>query len=177
MDNHKPSNSPAENVGKGSQTMHRKYKTLLQNGAESLFLNGGCHVFALALHQRFGYPLVCVRDSSSNSVPHAYCRSAEYAVDVRGFCHEKRLLDAKRWNVYPFYAATATPSEMKKHYVYSVPRVGLYENPLFLREARIQAKKQIDAYIKHYDGTLKSLIGPHPFLRETSEEEIDSLFS
>jgi hypothetical protein len=158
--------------------MEQRYETLLQGSDEILFLQGGCHVFALALHDRFDYVLICVKhvNPASRCVPHVYCKSGGYAVDVMGFTPEKLLLDAKRWNLPPFFAATFKPSELEDHYVCTVPCPGLYADFTFMQRARIRAEQRIDDYIAHYNGTLRTPIGPHPFLRKTTEEEINEIF-
>src|SRR5271157_5259288 len=133
--------------------MDEQYKKLLQASDEHLFLNGGCHVFALALHERFRYPLVCVRESSSNCVPHVYCRVDEYAIDVIGFTVEKQILDAKKWNVHPFSAIPVTPFDLQKYYVNTFPCPGLYADDSFMSQAGLRANKRITDCISFYDGT------------------------
>ena len=156
--------------------MEQHYQDLLNRSDEYLFLNGGCHVFALALHEQFRYPLVCVRKSCSNCVPHVYCRYGEYLVDVMGFAHEKQVLDTQLWNVHPFFATLATLSELESHYVVTFPCSGLYGDELFLCQARLRAERRITDYITFYNGTCRQSIEPHPLLKGTSEADIESIF-
>ncbi len=157
--------------------MEPHYRDLLRQSDEYLFLNGGCHVFASALHERFRYPLVCVRHASSRSVPHVYCRCEDYMVDVMGLTREKEVLDARLWNVHPFCAVPVTLTEMESYYVRSFPCPGLYADEQFLRQARLRAKNRIAGHLSLYDGTSRQPIGPHPFLERTSEADINGIFS
>ena len=157
--------------------MDQRFKKLFQGSDECLFLCGGCHVFAEALHERFQYPLVCVRECSSNCVPHAYCRYGEYLVDVMGFTRETQILDVRKWNVPPFFTIPVTLSEMKSYYVQTIPCSGLYGDKSFLCRARRRAEKRIKDYIMFYDGTCKWSIESHPLLKETSEADIESILS
>lgn len=157
--------------------MDPHYRDLLSQNEEYLFLNGGCHVFASALHDRFRYQLVCVRHSSSGSVPHVYCRCEGYMVDVMGFTHEREVLDARFWNVPPFSAVLVTPAEIARYYVRSFPCPGLYADEQFLTQARLRAEKRIVDYLRFYDGAFSQSIRPHPFLERTSEADINAIFS
>jgi hypothetical protein len=156
--------------------MDERFKKLLEGSDECLFLNGGCHVFALALQKQFHYPLVLVRENGTQNVPHVFCRSGEFAVDGMGFTIEKDVFSAKEWIQPLFSAEIITPSELEKHYVYTAPCPGLYADDSFMSQARRQAKKRITDYIRFYDGTCKCQIRPHPFLKKTTNAEYDSIF-
>lgn len=143
---------------------------------EHLFLYGGCHVFALALQKQFHYPLVLVRENGTQNVPHVFCRSGEFAVDVIGFTLEKQILEAKQWNVHPFSAIPVTPSELEKYYAYTFPCPGLYADDSFISQAGRQANKRIMDYFKFYDGTCKCRIKSHPFLEKPTNAEYESIF-
>lgn len=161
--------------------MYERFKRLLQADDECLFLNGACHVFALALHERFHYPLVLVllADEIKQNVPHVFCRSSEFAVDVIGFTPEKQLVDAKQWNesrsMPQSCVIPVTRQELESHYVQTVPCPGLYGDELFLCEARLRAETRITHYMKFYDGTYRCGIIPHPFLEKPTSEEYDSI--
>jgi hypothetical protein len=156
--------------------MDERYKKLLKGSDECLFLNGGCHVFALALQKQFHYPLVLVRENGKQNVPHVFCRSGEFAVDVMGFTIEKDIFSAKMW-IQPFFSAEIiAPSDLEKYYVYTVPCPGLYADDLFMSQAGLRAEKRITDYIKYYDGTCECQIRPHPFLKKTTNAEIDNIF-
>ena len=157
--------------------MDERYEKLLQGNDEYVFLNGGCHVFALALHQRCRYPLVCLRDSSSNCVPHVYCRYAEYLVDVMGFNPEQDILEAQKWTPHDGYSAEeVTPLGLEQSYIFVFPCHGLYGNPDFLLEARTRADTRIRDYIVSFDGTCKQSIKRHRFLNEMRADS-DNVFN
>ena len=131
--------------------MNERYQNLLRDSDEFLFLNGGCHVFALALEKQFHYPLVLIRENGKQNVPHVFCRSGEFAVDVMGFTIEQDILKAKKWLPHDqFSAEIIKPSELKKYYVYTC-RPGLYADDLFMSEAGLRAEKRIADYIRFYD--------------------------
>jgi hypothetical protein len=156
--------------------MNERYKNLLRGSDDCLFLDGGCHVFALALEKQFHYPLVLVRENSKQNVPHVFCRSDEFAVDVMGFTIEKDILSAKMWVPPLFSAEIVVPSDLGKFYVYTAPCPGLYADDLFMFQGSLQAEKRIADYIRFYDGTCKCQIRPHPFLTPTTNAEIDDIF-
>jgi len=65
--------------------------TILSDGRSAeIFLHGYCDVFALALHQAFGYEMEQMADSAEpDTLVHAYCISHNAAgnkvfIDVRG---------------------------------------------------------------------------------------------
>jgi hypothetical protein len=156
--------------------MNERYKKLLQGSDEGLFLNGGCHVFVLALERQFHYPLVLIGENGKKNVPHIFCRSGEFAVDVMGFTIEKDILSAKMWVPPLFSAEIIASSDLEKYYVYTAPCPGLYADDLFMSKARLRAEKRITDYIRFYDGTYKCQIKPHQFLTKTTSAEIDDIF-
>jgi hypothetical protein len=156
--------------------MNRNYNALLEcDDDENLFLNGGCHVFALSLHERLQLPLFLVRESASPNAAHVFCRSGEFAIDVMGFTLEQDIIEAKVWIHPSWVVEEASPLEMEKNYIYSLCP-GLCAEPSFLRLAHARAKKRIDDYIKFYDGTFKRQIRPHPYLTKTTDSEYDNIF-
>lgn len=157
--------------------MNERYEQLLQGSDECLFLKGGCHVFALALQKQFHYPLILVRESGKQNVPHVYCRWGEFMVDVIGFSIEKDILEAKKWNCHPFSIETIAPSDLGKYYAHTAPCPGLYADGLFLSQARLRAEKRIAGFIRFYDGPCKYQTKPHPFLTQTTNAEIDNILS
>jgi len=93
-----------------------------------------------------------------------------------GFTIEKDILENQKW-IAPCYSAEGiTPSDMEKLFVYAFPSGGgLYADESFLRQARSRAEKRITCYIRFYDGTCRCMIGPHPFLTENTDAEIDDV--
>lgn len=67
------------------------------------YLHGQCHVFALALHLEFGFPMVYSIDEydlerECEVLIHAFCLHGHYAVDVRGYMHSDDILDDFDYN-------------------------------------------------------------------------------
>jgi hypothetical protein len=155
----------------------QRYQELLRSSDEDLFLQGACHVFALALHERFEYVLVWVTASPSKGVAHVYCRLGEYAVDVMGFTPEKDILDAKQWNPPGFSVENVFRPEIEKSYILTPPCPGLYADARFMLEARNRADNRVRDYLKYFDGTCRQSIKPHPFLNLTSRAETERIFS
>jgi hypothetical protein len=62
----------------------RKFKELLWKESDEIFFSAGmCHVFAIAMHRRYGYPLK-VMQKSDGRISHAYCERNGQPFDVRG---------------------------------------------------------------------------------------------
>lgn len=65
----------------------------------SIFLHGVCGIFALALHETFGYELWVVAyepedwededDAWTNRLVHVYCQKDGYYIDVRGITDDR----------------------------------------------------------------------------------------
>ena len=65
----------------------------------SIFLHGVCGIFALALHETFGYGLWVVAfepenwgdedDTWANRLVHIYCQKDDCYIDVRGITHDR----------------------------------------------------------------------------------------
>lgn len=67
------------------------------------YLHGECHIFALALHLEFGYPIQLAIDAfdleiESERLIHAYCIKDDKAVDVRGLVNIGEILDDFDYN-------------------------------------------------------------------------------
>ncbi len=137
---------------------------------------GACHVFASALHEQFGYPLVLVRENGARHVAHVFCRSEAFAVDVMGFTPEKDILESQKWIAPCYSAEVITPPDMETFYVCTYPSDGgLYADDAFLRQARRRAERRITDYIRFYDGACRCTIRPHSFLTKTTDAEIDDV--
>lgn len=134
----------------------RLHKELLaSNDDVHLFRHGGCHVFALALHERFNYPLRVIPGHDNNGIAHIYCKFAgtpAFAVDVLGFTLEDDLV----WKCFASPGATRCISR--------VELVGLFE-PLslermcgedwFVQPARERAERRIERYMEIFSGQRK----------------------
>ena len=93
------------------------------------YLHGECHLFALALHQVFGYEMVFVFDEMDSEVEtevliHAYCKNGEHCVDARGVFEEKNALDDYDYNL-PYQV------DVSKKEAYSLIETGFLHAPAF----------------------------------------------
>src|SRR6266568_254559 len=150
-----------------------KYQPLLHGDPIDLFAEGGCHVFAIALQERFGYPLRLLRKDEDGSVSHVYCYCGVepcYAVDVLGHTEERaRLWDfglqrpvhelANAGLGYPAPSSwdpviDITVNELRQHFTVK-PGKGLFAHRNFMVAARISAEERISKYLEFYDGSSK----------------------
>jgi hypothetical protein len=73
---------PSPTNDKLLEEKRQHYSSLLEENDETLFGHGACHIFALELNRRYGYPLrICQRDNGR--VPHAFCLRHGKPFDVR----------------------------------------------------------------------------------------------
>jgi len=134
----------------------RLHKGLLDSDDVGLFTRGGCHIFALALHDRFKYPH-CIPGHSGKAVSHIYCRFVgppHYAVDVFGFTPE-----ADR--VWDFSGLTTPSMSREELLLLSRPLAdgtGLCSDDWFVIPARQRAERSIDQFVDVFSGNRKGRI-------------------
>jgi len=134
------------------------HRTLLNSDDVKLFTQGGCHVFALALHERFKYPIHCIRGAFG--ISHIYCRFAgppPYAVDVLGFTPE----DDRIWK--DFGSPCRQPpvislTEMRSLFKPLTCDGGMCGADWFVCPARQRAERRIDKFIDIFCGKHKERI-------------------
>jgi hypothetical protein len=137
--------------------LHRR---LLKSDDVTLFTQGGCHVFALALHERFNYPVHYIPGTAGNGVSHIYCRfvgPTPYAVDVLGFTPE----DDRIWKDFgspcrnpPFVSLTQLRSFFKP----LTSDDGMCGEEWFVCAARQRADRRIEEFIDIFSGTRQERI-------------------
>lgn len=161
--------------------MDSKYKQLLTKDDLSLFFNGGCHVFALALQDRFGYSLVLLRNSKHKppqGVVHVYCRVGEFAIDAKGFVLESELLG--EYGCLPcdqdFSPAIVSKTELEDFFVQLFPGGGLYADLEFMEMAGNRAKERIQFFLPHFDGSFRNELPGSPRVHKTTADEYESIF-
>lgn len=142
----------------------RKFRALLASDDDvALFGEGACLVFAVALHETFGYRLVWIPGHPDfavqgvRPVSHVFCLlsdSDDYAVDVRGTRRISDVLDA-------FGGTDAILTSLPELLEWRCdPRRGIYAEPWFHDAALIRARKRIEWHRGFFDGTKKELIPP-----------------
>src|SRR5437016_6065552 len=96
------------------------FAKMLDEDDVTLFLHGACHVFVLALHQRFGYPMFLLRDLGTldqKSAAHVYCRFSDSAsVDVAGIAPENLALAELGWSGQTYRRMQTSPKELQSFF-------------------------------------------------------------
>ena len=123
-----------------------------------LFTNGGCGVFAKAIHEAFGYPLHYIPGHDSQRISHVYCRLASeglnYAIDVIGSTRE----DERVWKGFGgLCAPEITLAELEARMVAGGEET-LFGERWFLEAAAVRAMARIQSYRQYFDGTKKAVI-------------------
>jgi len=136
------------------------YENLLVERDDVLFLHGACHVFALALRERFSYSLRMVRDTTAmlpNGATHVFCHfDASRGVDVLGLFNVAQRLRDEGWLPLRYEIVAVTDSDLAAYYT-GVPGGGLYLEPSFVAKVKGRAVALIDQFGDHYCGQ-----NPHP---------------
>jgi hypothetical protein len=135
--------------------LHNKLLTL---DDVCLFTKGGCHVFALALYERFGYPIRVILGHSNDGIAHIYCQFAgppNFAVDVIGFTPE----DDRMWKDFGGLSTRLINRTELLDLFKPLSEHGMCGEDWFVRPARQRADRRIEAYIDIFSGERKVQIG------------------
>jgi hypothetical protein len=151
--------------------LEQRASTLLALPGDELFAHGGCHVFALALKERFSYPLLWVREEGG---PHDHVACApEHGrlLDVFGwFSHDEyrreEMLDRRQISFL-----LIQEEEVKRRFIFA-PGQGYYAHPDFFCPATERARTWIAKYREYFDGTRKVTIPSLHRVKKTSGEDI-----
>src|SRR5438093_975082 len=116
---------------------------------DTLFLHGACHVFALALHERFNYQIVLLQDRTAeepkNAAVHVYCLFSEgQSVDVVGISREEEALEELELSGSKYLKLKVLAKELEKYFTVTEGS-GLCADPEFLRATRARAEPRINA--------------------------------
>lgn len=139
-----------------------RFRALLAGDDDvALFGEGGCLVFAIALHEIFRYQFVWIPGHSDFAVQgvvpvsHVFCLLVdkdEYAVDVRGTRRVHEVLDC-------FGGTEAVLTSAPELLAWrSDPRRGIYAEPWFHDAAIVRARTRIERHRSYFDGTRKESI-------------------
>ena len=155
------------------------YANLLKEDDVTLFRSGACHVFTLALHERFGYPMSLIRDfrvPHQKNATHVYCHfSGTHSVDVVGIAPEKIALAELGWSGPNYSRVEASPNEIKTFYT-TESGGGLYADLEFLTLTQERAQKRIKTYRDYYSETILSAVPRASRIRPASQKEIQAIF-
>jgi len=137
------------------------HEELLKSDDVRLFTGGGCHVFALALHDRFNYPVHYIPGHGGKGVSHIYCQVAgtpNYAVDVLGFTPEEDRV----WKDFGS-VCRVTPVISREKLLSLFKQLpedgGMCGADWFVRPARQRAELWIDRFWDVFSGKRKERIG------------------
>src|SRR5208282_6062896 len=130
------------------------HKKVLDSDDVRLFTQGGCHIFALALHDRFNYPIHYIPGHSGKGVSHIYCRFAgppHYAVDVQGFTPEGERI----WDFSGLITHLMTREELLSLFRPLGDAAGMCGDEWFVRPARQRAECRISQFEEVFSGNRK----------------------
>lgn len=121
-----------------------------------LFTQGGCAVFALVLHQEFGYRIRYIPGHGGVSISHVFCHllaDAEYAVDVIG----TKITSDRVWDFGGLCAPFISADNLRSKFV-GLAQEGLLGESWFVEPAAVRAQARIQKYRSYFDGTMKAAI-------------------
>ena len=110
---------------------------LLTEDDHALFGHGGCHVFALELNRRYGYPLMLM-EKSDGRISHVYCLRHDTPFDIRAGQEPIRYF----FECFEGTSRATTASEIESMFsgeYWDGVKYGLWGEPGFLEVARARA--------------------------------------
>jgi hypothetical protein len=125
-----------------STTKNRQYfEYLEQQDNGTFFAAGACHIFALELHRRYGYPLYLV-EKERGQVTHVYCIRRGRPFDVRTDIVNPRYF----FECYPGEPRKVTEDELLSLFTGNNwnRKYGLWGEPSFVTRAIERAKQMIE---------------------------------
>jgi hypothetical protein len=117
---------------------------------ECLFGHGACHVFALALHRRYGYPLE-LRENENGKISHVYCLRNSECLDIRGLGVTK----AHFFECYPGTSRSVRRDELESMFLgenWDGRKYGLWGEEPWLTKAMQRAERCLDRAEKSTEG-------------------------
>jgi hypothetical protein len=136
--------------------LRERYGGLLAGEDIPLFTDGGCHIFAAALHRRFKYPIILVPGIKPNAVIHIFCRfegNPSFCVDVLGFTLENILIKKRDWEK----VVRIFPADIDTYKTFGRGS-GVFAQEWFTIPAEDRAEKRINAYLEYYNGQKKQRV-------------------
>jgi hypothetical protein len=146
---------------------------MLMEKDDTLFLHGACHVFALALHEHFGYSLILFAIEDPKDALHVYCRFDDvHSVDVVGIAPEQTALTELGWSGQP---TEVSQRELESRFTYS-DGGGLYAAPEFFAAAQKRAQSLITKFKDYYSRRILKAIPGMSRTPSASPQEIKQIF-
>ena len=151
---------------------------MLKDNDFSLFLHGACHVFALALHEHFGYSLFLLHDLTNENpkkATHVYCRFDDaHSVDVVGIAPEQTALTDLGWGDSKYRRMEVSPRELKGYFTIS-GEGGLCGDREFLEATAERAQTRIAKSKDYYSGQIRMDIPGASRTQSASPEQIQQI--
>ena len=155
------------------------HAVMLKENDVTLFLHGACHVFALALHEHFGYSLFLLHDLATGhpkNATHVYCRFDDaHSVDVVGIASEQTALTELGWSGPKYRRTEVSPRELESYFTTS-DGGGLYADPEFFAAAQKRAQALIAKFKDHYSGRILKVIPGMSRMQSASPQELRKMF-
>ena len=129
----------------------KRYRPYLSGSPVKLFTEGACHVFAVALHRHFDYPLSFFRKDTQGGISHVFCRFPPedvYAVDAWGF---SRFRD-REWELGNLPIASISLDDLVGHFC-TKGESALFGHKVFWEPAYAIAEERIWNLRQFFDGT------------------------
>jgi hypothetical protein len=138
--------------------MNPYHYAILKENDFTLFLHGACHVFALALHEHFGYSLFLLHDITNGNpknATHVYCRFDDtHSVDVVGIAPEQTALNDLGWSDSKYRRMEVSLRELKGYFTISGVG-GLCADREFLEVTGDRAQTRIAKCKDYYSGRIR----------------------
>jgi hypothetical protein len=132
------------------------HRALLAGDDVKLFTQGGCAIFATALHHEFKYPIHYVPGHGGHSISHVFCllmSDGEFAVDALGTKHASDRV----WDFAGDCAPPMSLAELQSRFC-GLGEEGFLQEPWFVDPTTVRALARIQKYRAYFDGTKKELI-------------------
>ncbi len=122
-----------------------------------LFAHGGCHLFALALKEFTGFPLLWVQEQGGRH-DHLGCSAPDgRLVDCFGWFSEPEYIRAERLDDHDITFVEVDEDAVRRRFITGAGN-GYYVHPDFLGPATKRALAWIARYREYFDGTTKTPI-------------------
>lgn len=142
-----------------------RFRALLASEDDvALFAEGGCFVFAAALHEVLGYKLLRIPGHSDFAtqdvlpVSHLFgllVDGGEFAVDVKG---TRKVEDVMRAFGGTQAVLTSMPELLRWR---ADPRRGIFAKPWFYDAAIVRARRRIERFRPYFSGETKEMVPGH----------------
>jgi hypothetical protein len=148
--------------------MEERAERLLLMEPDDLFNHGGCHIFAIALNRRFGYPLLLIQ-SNSGDHRHVCCTPEQGEIlDVYGWFtfadyRVAEILTDREVHFLPIQLA-----DLQSRFTYGGGN-GFYAHKDFWQPAMIRAEEWINIHVEYFSGKRKISIPGHKRLKCASD--------